>query len=109
MHQGGIRPTNPWNKNKSISEANLIAAEYNRGYHPNIRDPRRNSVAEFGHPHDVVDHVAHTKPDSHLSVPLSRRGHSVIRNDYLSQEEDTGTSFIYPHLQVLNIRLLFFY
>lgn len=70
MHQGGIRPTGPpqqqWNRHKSISEANLLAMEYGRAYHPaspqHLRDPRRASVAEFGFHggphmhHDVVDH-----------------------------------------------------
>lgn len=61
LQQGGIRsPTNNWNRNKSVSEANLLAAEYTKSYHsipPHLRDPRRNSVAEFGHHHhDFVDH-----------------------------------------------------
>lgn len=70
LQQGGIRPIHPaqqqqWNRHKSISEANLLAMEYNRVYHPGTpqhlhSDPRRASVAEFGHHHmphhDVVDH-----------------------------------------------------
>ncbi|KAH0817351.1 hypothetical protein GEV33_005440 [Tenebrio molitor] len=108
MQQGGIRPANQWNRNKSISEANLLAAEYGRTLHvpphPHMRDPRRNSVAEFGHHHELMDHSHLVRPlskaESHLSIPASRRGPSVIRTDYLSQEEDAGTSFIYPHLQV---------
>ncbi|XP_060528017.1 ATP-binding cassette sub-family G member 8 isoform X2 [Cylas formicarius] len=116
MHQGGIRPTpTQWNRNKSISEANLLAAEYNRPYHPagippHLRDPRRNSVAEFGHhvaQHDVVDHSVISrisrpvsKAESQLSMPVSRKAPSVIRNDYLGAEEDVTPSFMYPHLQV---------
>ncbi|EFA09595.1 ATP-binding cassette sub-family G member 8 [Tribolium castaneum] len=98
MQQGGVRTHNQWNRNKSVSEANLLAAEY--GPHPHHR---RNSVAEFGHHHDVVDsHIGRpvSKAESHISIPVSRRGPSVIRTDYLSQDEDPGTSFIYPHLQV---------
>lgn len=61
MHQGMRPPTNQWNRNKSISEANLLATDYGRPYHHiehlhHLRDPRRNSVAEFGHNQDVVDH-----------------------------------------------------
>lgn len=62
MQQGGIRPSpSQWSRNKSISEANLLTANYERSYHRgehhhHLRDPRRNSVAEFGHHHDVVDH-----------------------------------------------------
>lgn len=56
MQQEGIRSNGGthWNRNKSISEANLLAPEYNFK-HPPV-DPRRASVAEFGHHHDVVDH-----------------------------------------------------
>ncbi|KAJ8944051.1 hypothetical protein NQ318_016249 [Aromia moschata] len=119
MQQGGIRPSNQWNRNKSISEANLLAAEYNRSYHNmdshphhHLRDPRRNSVAEFGHHHDVIDGSAinhmnrpRSKTESHLSAPPSRRGGppSVIRTDYLSQDEDLGATFMYPHLQVCGV------
>lgn len=61
IHQGIRSPTNQWNRNKSISEANLLATDYGRSYptmehHHHLRDPRRNSVAEFGHQHNVVDH-----------------------------------------------------
>lgn len=60
LQQGGISNSNVnWSRNKSISEANLLSAEYSRSYHnlsPPIRDPRRNSVADFGHQHDVIDH-----------------------------------------------------
>lgn len=76
-------------------------------------DPRRNSVAEFGHHHhhDVVDHMSQigrprSKAGSHLSVPASRasrRGPSVIRTDYLHREDDVGPSFLYPHLQALEL------
>ncbi|KAJ8967500.1 hypothetical protein NQ314_002815, partial [Rhamnusium bicolor] len=81
MQQGGIRPSNQWNRNKSISEANLLATEYNRSYHNmdphphhHLRDPRRNSVAEFGHHHDVVDH----------------RGGEIMAIMATSQEEGTA-------------------
>ncbi|KAJ8912901.1 hypothetical protein NQ315_017231 [Exocentrus adspersus] len=114
MQQGGIRPSNQWNRNKSVSEANLLATEYNRSYHHmephphhHLRDPRRNSVAEFGHHHEVdhgvLSHMSRpmSKTESHLSVPQSRRGPpSVMRNDYLTQDEEPGPTFMYPHLQV---------
>lgn len=61
VHQVTRPPTNQWNRNKSISEANLLATDYGKSYHsiehhPHLRDPRRNSVAEFGAHHDMVDH-----------------------------------------------------
>ncbi|CAG9773060.1 unnamed protein product [Ceutorhynchus assimilis] len=125
MHQGGIRPTRgipqqqqQWNRHKSVSEANLLAMEYHRAYHPNspqhIRDPRRASVAEFGmhHNHDVVDHsvLSHiskpiSKAESQFSIPASRKGPSVIRSDYTAPEEDVTPNFIYPHLQANQISL----
>lgn len=81
MQQGGIKPIpNQWNRNKSISEANLLASDYARSYlpsHQHLRDPRRNSVADFGHAHDIVDHsvISHlsrpmSKTESHISVSL---------------------------------------
>lgn len=60
--QRAVRPPiNQWNRNKSISEANLLATDYGRPYHNmehlhQLRDPRRASVAEFGPPNDVGDH-----------------------------------------------------
>ncbi|KAK9709889.1 ABC transporter [Popillia japonica] len=114
LQQGGFsNSSSNWNRNKSISEANLLSSEYTRSYqnmssHP--RDPRRNSVAEFGH-HDVVDHHSHmmrpvSKAESHLSLATSRRGPSVIRGDYLSADEDVPTAFMYPHLQVCGLGIL---
>lgn len=108
MQQGGIRQPNQFNRNKSISEANLLATEYTRGIQtPQSQmrgDPRRNSVAEFSHHHDFIDHPHMVRPlskaESHLSLTASRRGPSVIRTDYLAQEDEPGPSFIYPHLQV---------
>jgi hypothetical protein len=71
MQQGGIRPANQWNRNKSISEANLLAAEYGRTLHvpphPHMRDPRRNSVAEFGHHHELMDHRFAVDHSRHLT------------------------------------------
>lgn len=106
MQQGGIRQSNQFSRNKSISEANLLATEYTRGIPPSsqMRDPRRNSVAEFSHHHEFIDHSHMVRPvskaESHLSLTTSRRGPSVIRADYLAQEDESGPSFIYPHLQV---------
>ncbi|KAL1512896.1 hypothetical protein ABEB36_002400 [Hypothenemus hampei] len=126
MQQGGIRTSGrrdqQWNRHKSVSEANLLAMEYNRGYHPASpqhlhRDPRRASVAEFGHygphmHHDVVDHsmMGHiTKPvskaESQFSVPTSRKGPSVVRSDYTGPEDELSAGFIYPHLQVNQVAL----
>ncbi|CAG9840598.1 unnamed protein product, partial [Diabrotica balteata] len=111
MHQGDIRHSNSqWNRNKSISEANLLALGYNRSIHNSERhliDPRRNSVADYGHNHDVVDHsvMGHmgrpmSKAESHFSVPHSRRGPpSILRTDYLNQDDESGTTFMFPHLQ----------
>ncbi|KAJ8967314.1 hypothetical protein NQ317_013783 [Molorchus minor] len=103
MQQGGIRPSTQWNRNKSISEANLLAAEYNRSHHN--MDP---IITIYGIPGVIVPmnhiHRPRSKTESHLSVAPSRRGPpSVIRADYLSQEEEIGTSFMYPHLQVCGI------
>lgn len=117
MHQGGIRHSgNQWTgRNKSISEANLLNTEYSRSYHTidqhHMRDPRRNSVADFVHHQDVVDHamMGHmtrpmSKTESHFSIPPSRRGPpSVLRTDYLNHDEESGTAFMYPHLQVCGI------
>lgn len=123
MQQGGIRQnggynhTQQFNRNKSISEANLLNAEY--AYHnhlpPHMRgDARRNSVAEFSHHHGhdmIIDH-GHminrpmSKAESHMSVAASRRGPSVIRGDYLSHDEEMGTPFMYPHLQMLGLGIL---
>ncbi|KAF7272001.1 ATP-binding cassette sub-family G member 8 [Rhynchophorus ferrugineus] len=119
MQQGGIRPTGTgqWNRNKSVSEANLLASEYNRPYHPagvspHLRDPRRNSIADFGHhgphnmhhdiDHSVISHMSRpmSKAESQFSMPASRKGPSVIRSDYMGQEDDITPGFIYPHLQV---------
>ncbi|KAH1012300.1 hypothetical protein HUJ05_011481 [Dendroctonus ponderosae] len=126
MQQGGIRPNSShqqqqWNRHKSISEANLLAMEYNRAYHAgspqHLRDPRRASVAEFGHHgphmhHDVVDHsvLSHlskpmSKAESQFSIPASRKGPSVIRSDYTAQEEEIAPAFIYPHLQANQVSL----
>uniref|UniRef100_A0A0U9HSG6 Putative ABCG protein n=1 Tax=Chrysomela populi TaxID=154003 RepID=A0A0U9HSG6_CHRPP len=118
MHQEGIRPSNQWNRNKSISEANLLNSDYGRSYQEmhqqHLRDPRRNSVADFvhhhHHHHDVTDHSAMShigrpmsKAESHLSVPPSRKGPpSVLRSDYTSREEEPVT-FMYPHLQVCGV------
>ncbi|XP_050303441.1 ATP-binding cassette sub-family G member 8 isoform X2 [Anthonomus grandis grandis] len=118
LQQGGIRPSpnqQPWNRHKSVSEANLLAMEYNRPYHPSspqhhIRDPRRASVADFGghmaH-HDTVDHsvISHlskpiSKAESQFSIPASRKGPSVIRSDYTGPDEETNPGFLYPHLLV---------
>ncbi|KAF2879508.1 hypothetical protein ILUMI_26662 [Ignelater luminosus] len=117
LQQGGIKTSYQWNRNKSISEANLLAADYARTNHRGGGgggggaagyDPRRNSVADFAHHHDVVDHSAlsqisrpMSKAESHLSAPLSRRGPSIIRSDY--REDEVGPSFIYPHLQVCEL------
>ncbi|CAH1154353.1 unnamed protein product [Phaedon cochleariae] len=119
MHQEGIRPSSQWARNKSISEANLLNSDYGRSYHEvhqqHLRDPRRNSVADFvhhhHHHHDVIDHSAMShigrpmsKAESQLSVPPSRKGPpSVMRSDYLSQEDETVTTFMYPHLQVCGV------
>lgn len=115
MHQGGIKPSpSQWNRNKSISEANLLAAEYGRSYHSgqfrDLRDPRRNSIADFGHGHDAIDHsvMGHinrpmSKAESHLSMTASRRGPSIIRTDYISHHDEEPPTFMYPHLQVNNI------
>ncbi|XP_066149508.1 ATP-binding cassette sub-family G member 8 [Euwallacea fornicatus] len=127
LQQGGIRPINTqWARNKSISEANLLAMEYTRAYHPASpqlhhlqRDPRRASVAEFAHHgshhhihHDIVDQSVishHSKPvskaESQFSIPVSRKGPSVIRSDYTAQEEEINAGFIYPHLQANQISL----
>nr|CAH7724911.1 unnamed protein product [Callosobruchus chinensis] len=116
MHQDGVRGpprvngnAGGWNRNKSISEANLLAAEYGRAY--GSVDPRRNSVADFGHydhHHAPIDHSHINRPmsktESHLSMTMSRRGPpSVVRADYLSQDEEPGPSFMYPHLQVCGV------
>ncbi|XP_056632614.1 ATP-binding cassette sub-family G member 8 isoform X1 [Diorhabda sublineata] len=117
MHQGGIKQHNTqWNRNKSISEANLLASEYQRSYHTidPSRDLRRNSVADFVHNHDMVDHgiMPHigrptSKTESHFSLPASRRGPpSVLRTDYLSQDDASETTFMYPHLQVHGLGVL---
>ncbi|CAG9853677.1 unnamed protein product [Phyllotreta striolata] len=117
IHQGGARhSTNQWNRNKSISEANLLATDYNRSYHTieyhHPRDPRRNSVADFmNHHHDVVDHsmMGHmtrpiSKAESRFSVSPSRRGQSsVLRADYMNRDDESGAGFMYPHLQVCGI------
>ncbi|KAG5872246.1 hypothetical protein JTB14_008804 [Gonioctena quinquepunctata] len=109
MHQGGIRAANQWNRNKSNSEANLLATDYNVHHH-HLRDPKRHSVADFVHNHDVdhsvMSHMSRpmSKTESHVSIPLSRRGPpSVLRTDYLSQDEEPGTTFLYPHLQVCGV------
>lgn len=42
-----------------------------------------------------------SKTESHFSIPPSRRGPpSVLRTDYLNHDEESGTAFMYPHLQV---------
>ncbi|XP_017770298.1 PREDICTED: ATP-binding cassette sub-family G member 8 isoform X2 [Nicrophorus vespilloides] len=117
LQQGGMRqPNSHWNRNKSISEANLLSSEYSKTYNSNTshhqmrNDPRRNSVADFGHHNDIVDHGHMIRPmskaESHLSLAASRRGPSIIRGDYLSHDEDIGPSYIYPHLQVHNLGVL---
>lgn len=103
MQQGGIRPSNQWNRNKSISEANLLAADYGRPYHSTdhlhhqLRDPRRNSVADFAHHHhhDVVDHrwvtfspsfgTSSTYSDLYFSSTISTNSHAFPRGYRLSQ------------------------
>nr|XP_023024369.1 ATP-binding cassette sub-family G member 8-like [Leptinotarsa decemlineata] len=109
MHQGGIRTANQWNRNKSNSEANLLATDYNVHHH-HLRDPKRHSVAEYVHSHDIDHSVMSqisrpmSKTESHVSIPLSRRGPpSVLRTDYLSQDEEPETTFMYPHLQVCGV------
>ncbi|KAK9871754.1 hypothetical protein WA026_014209 [Henosepilachna vigintioctopunctata] len=113
MQQGGLRsPTNQWNRNKSISEANLLATEYSKTLHDSpTRDPRRNSVAEFGH-HDVVDHSAMSnltrpmsKQESHISLNTSRKTHPIMRTDFVPNDDESGTVFLYPHLQVASVGL----
>ncbi|XP_022912646.2 ATP-binding cassette sub-family G member 8 isoform X1 [Onthophagus taurus] len=113
LQQGGLNHSSNWNRNKSISEANLLSTEYTRSYHNSphhVRDPRRNSVAEFGHHHDVVDHGHILRPiskaESHMSLATSRRGPSVIRGDYLSADDDVPSAFIYPHLQICGLGVL---
>uniref|UniRef100_A0A1Y1MDB6 ABC transporter domain-containing protein n=1 Tax=Photinus pyralis TaxID=7054 RepID=A0A1Y1MDB6_PHOPY len=108
LQQGGIKTTDQWNRHKSNSEANLLSAEYGRTANRRWVDSRRNSVAEFGaHMHDVVDHSAMSNlgrpTESHISLPASRRRHSVMRGDYLNRDDEIGPSFIYPHLQMCEI------
>ncbi|XP_018335601.1 ATP-binding cassette sub-family G member 8 [Agrilus planipennis] len=113
LHQGGIRTLSNWNRNKSISEANLLATEYKKpinNYPGNSRgfDPRRNSVAGFIHHQDVVDHsgfsqIGISKAESHLSAATSRRVPSVLKGDYLTHDPEDGPTFLYPHLQVIGL------
>ncbi|KAF5281613.1 hypothetical protein FQR65_LT02933 [Abscondita terminalis] len=114
LQQGGIKTNEQWNRNKSNSEANLLAVDYGRIQNRRAFDPRRNSVAEFSphlhHHHDVVDHGTlsqigrpMSKAESHLSVPASRRRPSTVRPDYLNHDEEIGPSFVYPHLQVCEL------
>lgn len=62
----------------------------------------------------VMSHLGRSmvKPESHLSVGAPRRAPaSVIRTDYLSQDEEPVPPFMYPHLQVkytLNISQIYF-
>ncbi|KAL3268132.1 hypothetical protein HHI36_007259 [Cryptolaemus montrouzieri] len=113
MQQGGLRPPPAqWNRNKSISEANLLATDYSKAYqNPQHRDPRRNSVADFGH-HDMVDHSAMSnlgrpisKQESHLSLNISRKAHPMMRTEFVPTDDESGTVFLYPHLQVAGIGL----
>lgn len=44
-----------------------------------------------------------SKTESHLSARTSRRGPaSVIRTDYMGQDEEASPTFMYPHLQVID-------
>lgn len=44
-----------------------------------------------------------SKTESHISARTSRRGPaSVIRTDYMSQDEEPTPTFMYPHLQVID-------
>ncbi|KAI7815045.1 ABC subfamily G member 8 [Rhyzopertha dominica] len=112
VHQNNVHTTSrQWSRNKSVSEANLLAPEYS---FKNTKDPRRASVADFGHHHhDVVDHSAmshigrpQSKADFFPHMDHPRRGTSMIRGDYLMHDEDdVAAAFIYPHLQVCGIGL----
>lgn len=43
--------------------------------------------------------------DFHSTLGHPRRDPSVLRGDYISNDEDVSTSFIYPHLQVSDVFL----
>lgn len=114
MEQSGFRPASrQWNKPKSNSEANLLAADYVKTYHnPHInKDLRRNSVADFGYQQDIGHGTLNncgrriSKEESLLSLNMSKKG-NFGRPEYIpSPEDDNGTIFLYPHLQVSGVGL----
>ncbi|CAH0555158.1 unnamed protein product [Brassicogethes aeneus] len=89
---------NKWNKNRSISEANLLTTNYNIPMQ--LHNMRRNSVAEFINMNNMDPSISHiSKAESHIS---SKRRPS--RMNYLNQDEDYPT-FVYPHLQVCGVSM----
>ncbi|XP_045475615.1 ATP-binding cassette sub-family G member 8 [Harmonia axyridis] len=112
LKQHGVSqpPPSQFNRNKSISEANLLMTEYSKGgYNPQMRDPRRNSVADFGM-RDYVDHGTvgnmnrpFPKPESHLSYATRKSQPMAPRPEFLPSDDESRTVFLYPHLQVLGL------
>lgn len=55
----------------------------------------------------ALSHISRpmSKAESHFSARTSRRGPaSIIRTDYMSQDEEPTPTFMYPHLQVMEIQ-----